>query len=422
MKQMLFSYLLITSILVLSEVEGLATASTAEFQVNARTSSDQANADIAMDLNGNFVVVWSSRFGTPGRSNDIFGRRFDPNCSPVGDEFQINTIISGNQKEPSVAMDTTGNFIVAWQGPGIDEEDIFIQQFDPNGQPIGDEFLVNTYTQGKQQCPKVAMSRDGAFAVVWESEKLGTDINTRVVSCQLFDVNGLAVGEEFEVDLLGDCRYPDIAMDPNGNFAVVWMEDGSSNNLIMIRLYNADGTARTKPLDASTIEFDTLTRPSIAMNNSGHFVVAWDGDPDRASLDDIHARLYDPNGIPLGDQFIVNTTLSDAQQYPQVAMNNRGEFVIVWESEIESSTVERDIFGQRYDSLGQPIGDEFQLNTFVEGDQGYPDIALSDNGVFVTVWQSNGQDGAGWGIFGKIGSIVDSGEHAPDELMDFYDF
>jgi hypothetical protein len=395
MRGILLSYLFIALI--------LAPVCFAEFQINTRTSRDQANAAIAMDPVGNFVIVWSS-YNQDGNSNGIFGQHFDPNCTPIGDEFQINTTTIGNQTESSVEINATGNFVVAWQGPGIDEEDIFIRRFDPNCQPLGDELLVNTYTQGKQQCPKVAMSRDGAFAVVWESEKPEED--TTVVSCQLFDANGLAVGEEFEVNLLDDCRYPDVAMDPNGNFAVVWMEDGSSSNLIMVRLYNADGTARTKPLDASTIEFNTITRPAIVMDANGYFVVAWDGDPDHASLDDIHARLFDPNGTALDEQFTVNTTLAGTQQYPQIAMNKMGEFVIVWEGEIESSTTERDIFAQRFDSLGQPIGDEFQINTYVEGDQKNLDVALSDNGVFVTVWQSNGQDGSGWGIFGEIGQYT----------------
>jgi hypothetical protein len=395
MRGVLLSYLFIASI--------SASACFAEFQVNTRTSNNQANPAIAMDVDGNFVIIWSS-YNQDGNSNGIFGQRFDPNCSPVGDEFQINTTISGNQTESSVAMNAAGDFIVAWQGPGIDEEDIFIQQFDPNGQPLGDELLVNSFTQGKQRYPKVAIDSSGAFAVVWESEKPDTDIT--VISCQLFDANGLVVGEEFDVNTPTDCRYPDVAMDPNGNFVIVWMQD-KSNNSIIGRLYDANGTAKTEHFEVSTINFSSITRPAIAMDANGYFVVAWDGDPDRAGFDDIHARLFDPNGTAIGEQFIVNTTQADAQQYPQVAINNMGEFVIVWETEIEAHTTGRDIFGQRYDSLGQPVGDEFQLNTFVEDDQGYPDVALSDNGIFVTVWQSKGQDGAGWGIFGEIGQYTD---------------
>lgn len=401
MKSTLFAYFLISSFFTLAWGE--------EFQVNTRTSLDQADPAISMNPAGNFVVVWSSRFSTPGRSNDILGQRFDPNCNPVGGEFQINTTISGNQTEPSVAMNALGYFVIVWHGPGLieeDQEDIFAQRFDPNGLPVDTEFLVNTYTQGKQRYPKVAMNMDGMFVIVWESEKLEAD--TTVVSCQLFDANGLVVGEEFEVNLLDDCRYPDIAIDPNGNFAVVWMEDGSSNNLIIIRLFNADGTARTKPLETSTINFNTITRPAIAMDANGYFVVAWDGDPERASQDDVHAHLFDPNGIPLGEQFVVNTTLDGAQQYPQVAKNDFGEFVIVWQGESGLEDYGTEIFGRRFNSLGEPIGDEFQLNTYIEGNQKSPAVAIRENGNFVTVWQSDDQDGSGWGIFGEKRSMADS--------------
>jgi len=414
MKRIFFSYLIITSI--------LASTSIAEFQVNTHTSSDQRVAAIAMDAAGNFVVVWSSRY-QDGSSNGIFGQLFDPNGIPIGDEFQINTTTSGNQTESSVAMDDVGNFVVAWHGPSIieeDKEDIFAQQFDPNGLPLGDELYVNSYTQGKQRYPMVAMNMDGAFAVVWESEKLIADKNRRVVSCQLFDVNGLFVGEEFDVNLPADCRSPDVAMDPNGNFTIVWMEDRSSKTkTIMAQLYNADGTAKTEPFEVSTINFSSccLTEPTIAMDGSGFFVVTWDGDPDKASLDDIHARWFDPNGIPISEQFMVNTTLDGPQQYPHVAMNNEGQFIIVWNSQTGTQTNERDIFGQLYDSLGNPIGVEFQLNTYTEGDQRNADIALSDNGVFVTVWQSDEQDGSGYGIFGEIQSIVGWADLNTDDLI-----
>lgn len=408
MKQTLFSYLVITSIFV--------SASWAEFQINTRSSNNQANAAIAMGADGNFVVVWSSYFGG-GRSNDIFGQHFDPNCGPVGGEFQVNTATAGNQTKPSVAMDAEGNFIVAWHGPGVSDEDIFTRRFDPNGQPLSDEFCVNSYTESRQRFPKVAMSGAGVFAVVWECEKL----NARVICGQLYDANGLAAGEEFEVNLLPDCRYPDVAMDANDNLAVVWMQDKSSNSIIA-RLYNADGTVRTEPFEVSTISFSSITQPSIGMAESGDFVVAWDGDPKLASLDDIHGRCYKFDGTAVGEQFVVNTTLDGAQQNPRVAMNSRGEFVIVWDSKIDPDINERDIFGQRYDSSCRPIGDEFQVNIYAVDDQKYPAVAIQENGKFVAVWQSYGQDGSGYGIFGEIGQIVGSADFNGDGFVNFSDY
>ena len=107
----------------------------AEFQVNTHTTNKQENPAIAMDSAGNFIVVWNS-YLQAGSSNGIFAQRFDPNCTPVGQEFQINTTSTGNQKEQSVAMNADGSFVIVWQGPGMtdeDKEDIFARRFYPNG-------------------------------------------------------------------------------------------------------------------------------------------------------------------------------------------------------------------------------------------------------------------------------------------------
>ena len=396
-----------------------AIACPAEFQVNTRTSSNQANPVIAADVSGNFVVVWNSYFS--GRSNEIFGRRFGPDASPIGGEFQINTTTSGNQKEPSVATDAVGNFVVFWYGPGVSEEDIFGRRFDSNGQPLSDQFGVNSRTESRQRLPKAAMNAAGACAVVWESDKLGAKPYAWTVSCQLYDGSGPAVGQEFQANLLPDCRYPDVAMDDNGNFAIVWLHDNNPNS-IMARLYNADGTARTDSFEVSTIGFNSVTRPSIAMDWSGGFVVAWDGDPVSSRLDDIHARCYTFDAVAMGEQFVVNTTITGTQQSPQVAMNNQREFVIVWNSQIDPDINERDIFGQRFDSSCTPIGDEFGANTYVANDQKWAAVAIRENGEFLTVWQSKGQDGSGYGVFGEMGQMVGSADFTGDGFVNFHDY
>ena len=393
--------------------------SRAEFQVNTRTSSDQANPVIAVDASGNFVVVWNSYFS--GRSNEIFGRRFDSNCSPLSDEFQINIETSGNQREPSVAMDAAGNFVVAWYGPGENKEDIFARRFDPNGQPLGSEFCVNTYTNDRQLYPDVAMDNDGGFIIVWESMNIPEE-GKKAICGRLYDSNGLNIGPEFVInDEPSVCRYPDVAMETEGNFAIVWMQDKSSNSIIA-RLYNADGTAKTEPFEISTIRFSSITRPSIAMDKDGNFVVAWDGDPNFASLDDIHARWYNFDGTAIGEQFIVNTTIEGPQQNPQVAMNNRGRFIIVWDSKIDPNINERDIFAQRYDIAGGPLGDEFQVNTYITDDQKRPSVAIGQNRNYVMAWQSYGQDGSGYGIFGNSGQMVGSADFNSDGLVNFNDY
>jgi hypothetical protein len=416
MKHSLISYM-ITGVF-------FASINGAEFQVNTHTSNDQRNAAISMDSLGNFAVVWSS-YGQDGSSNGIFGQLFDPNCGRLGEEFQINATSSGNQAEPAVVMDTTAGFIVAWQGPGRieeDQEDIFARRFDPNGLPIGDELLINSMTSDQQLYPSAAMNDDGSFIVVWESANT-PEQGDKAICGQLYDSNGVEFGPEFFVNTESSvCRYADVAADANGNFAVVWLDDKSSNS-IMCELFDPNGIPRTDVFQVNTVRFSSLTRPSIAMDSAGRFVVTWDGDPKLAGQDDIHARLYDANGTPLGEQFLVNTTTAYAQQYPQAAMSDDGQFVIVWDCRIDpNSDSEREIYGQRFDSRGQPAGDEFQVNSYFADDQRYPAVAIGPDGRFVAVWQSYAQDGSRYGIFARPGPIIGSADFNADGIVDFRDY
>src|SRR5205807_1418935 len=52
------------------------------------------------------------------------------------------------------------------------------------------------------------------------------------------------------------------------------------------------------------------------------------------------------------------------------------------------------------------IGPEFLVNTTTAGAQqtspaNAQSVAMAPNGSFVAVWQSSGQDGHGWGIYGQ---------------------
>jgi hypothetical protein len=394
----------------------------ADFQINTHTTNNQANPAIAADANGNFVVVWSS-YLQDGSSNGIFGRRFNAACQPTTGEFQINSTTAGNQTEPAIAMNPAGNFIVAWHGPGPSEEDIFARRFDLNCLPAGPEFRVNTYTFSKQRCPKVAMNTAGDFVVVWESEKLGAEPYAWTICGQLFYANSTPDGNEFEANLLLQCHYPDVAMDAAGNFTVVWMQDDSRPyNVIMARRYDPDGSPKADPCQVNTVGFVYTAYPSVAMDDTGHFVVAWDGDPASASQDDIHARRYKFDGTPLTAQFTVNTITAGAQKNPKAAMNNSREFIIVWNSESAPGSNIRDIFAQRYDSFSNPVGDEFRINTYTVDDQKYPAVIMDDSAAFITAWQSNEQDGSGFGIFGQIGPIIGSADLTGDGFINFADY
>jgi hypothetical protein len=373
----------------------------AEVQVNVRTSGSQTNPAVAVEAAGGSVIVWSSYFSTLGRSNDILARRLDSLGNFAGNEFQVNIMSEGNQSEPAVAAGRQGGFAIAWQGPGLDREDIFLRLFDPNGKPITDEMLVNPHTAGRQLSPSVAMS-DAALILAWESREVVDDVNRVFVRAQAFEPNGTALSGEITPDnTTYDGRYPEVAADGSGRFVVAWIQDRSSHP-ILARLFDPNGVPVTNAFQVNDESIASLARPSVAMNSLGCFVIAWDGDPNRGSDDDVHARLYGPDGLPASEPFIVNTIRTGAQQWPEVAINDANEFVIVWEHETGDPNTATDICARRFDSKGQPVGDQFQLNTYTQDRQRYPDVGVAADGSFIAAWGSESQDGSSYGVFAHV--------------------
>ncbi|HEY9843414.1 MAG TPA: fibronectin type III domain-containing protein, partial [Candidatus Obscuribacterales bacterium] len=176
---------------------GTLTASR-EFDINTFTSARQENSRVATDNTGHFVVAWQSGQGVDGSGAGIRGRLYS-GAKAQGPEFQINTYTSNDQISPDVAMRGNGSFVVVWQDQ-VQEGNfgIYGQRFDPDGEPVGSEFHINSYTSFNQTEPKIALDDAGNFVVVWKS--VLNDFSGDGVAGQLFDSNGNRIGSEFQVN------------------------------------------------------------------------------------------------------------------------------------------------------------------------------------------------------------------------------
>jgi len=113
-------------------------------------------------------------------------------------------------------------------------------------------------------------------------------------------------------------------------------------------------------------------------------------------------------GIPkkIGPEFQVNTYTTSNQQYPSVAGLSDGKFVVVWESNGQDGD-SYGIYGQMYNADGTEYLSEFQVNTYITRVQKFPSVAGLSDGKFVVVWESGStsppyQDGNGYGVYGQI--------------------
>src|SRR6185503_4434191 len=95
--------------------------------------------------------------------------------------------------------------------------------------------------------------------------------------------------------------------------------------------------------------------------------------------------------------FRVNTYTTHSQDFPAVASDSAGNFVVVWQSGYQDGGggfLAPGVFAQRFASTGAPRGPEFRVNTYTTDRQHLPAVASDTSGNFVVVWSSDTQDGS----------------------------
>ena len=382
-----------------------------EFRVNTYTTSSQASPSVAADSSGNFVVVWHS-FAQDGALNGVFGQRYASSGIPLGPEFRVNTYTTSYQVEPSVATDPAGNFVVVWTSEFQDGSGtgIFGQRYANSGAPVGPEFRVNTYTTGDQGRVAVASGTSGNFVVVWQSD--GPDGSLSGVFGQRYASSGAPLGSEFLVNtyVTNFQGGPAVAVDSSGNFIVAWRSFGQDGSYwgVFGQRYASSGIPLGPEFRVNTYTTGVQYEPSVATDTGGNFVVIWQSAG-------ISGQRYAGSGIPLGPEFRVNTYTSSSQSGPSVAADPSGNLVVVWQSFGQDGSL-GGVFGQRYATSGVPLGSEFRVNTYTTSTQGYfgPSVTADTSGRFVVIWDSNTEDGSAFGVFGQRYNLI-----VPVELMRF---
>lgn len=139
-----------------------------EFLVNSTVAKEQEFSSVAMDADGNFVITWSSK-DLDGDNWGVFAQRYNSAGVAQGGEFQVNLTTSKEQMHSSVAMDVDGDFVISWTSNDQDGNGrgVYARQYDAIGVAKGGETLVNSTTSGDQEYSSVAMDARGGFVVVW---------------------------------------------------------------------------------------------------------------------------------------------------------------------------------------------------------------------------------------------------------------
>jgi hypothetical protein len=95
----------------LASVAGATVPVGPELQVNTYTTNNQMRSVAAVEGDGDFVVAWESE-GQDGNDKGIFAQRFSSYGDRIGIELQVNTHTPSFQQIPALAIDADGDFVV----------------------------------------------------------------------------------------------------------------------------------------------------------------------------------------------------------------------------------------------------------------------------------------------------------------------
>lgn len=290
----------------------------------------------------------------------IFFRRYDAAGNPrdAGERMANTTVPTGVgqdavQEHPTVAMDADGNFVVVWtvsetSGSLNSQRNVFMRRYTQGGVPIDlTEVQVNTSTTQVEKLATVAMNADGDMVILWSSastvngdfELLGRYMRSE--DGQFGPVFNAVTG------VLND-QYASVGLDNAGDFVITYtvgsLVTENPNNLngdaeVFFRRFTAPlGVAAAPVAKDAGDRFMTVTNTAIpgvqrfsrvgVVPETGDFTIVWDGlgpatvdfngdavaEETIATGGGVFGQRFLANGTQVGNLFRVNTSLAGPQR------------------------------------------------------------------------------------------------------------
>lgn len=353
-----------------------------EITVENQSFADISNPAIAADKDGAFAVIYDLE--KSGGYNEILGARYN---QLGGHHEDLTFQDTGGEEEaanPTIAMNSRGDFVVAWDdaefelnSPCEENQDcegtgVYFKQYkDAPNEPycLVEEYMVNDFSMGTQYRPSVDVDQNGNYVVVWQGEWHSTVEDGSGIIGQRYNADGTKAGIEFQVNTTTTSQQvqPHVATDPVGNFTVVWSSYDSPNQAydIMGQRFFADGTKNGSEFEIDQkvdVSQEQLLNPSIDINSDGDAIVVWQANNSGNGMYGLYGRRIESDGIMAGNEFKMDSrTASGSRNNPDVAIDNDGGFVVAWGARVSG---DEKTYIRRFDSKDGALDqDDVQISS-----------------------------------------------------------
>jgi hypothetical protein len=376
-----------------------------ELHINTITSNAQMMSDTASQpaANGKTVHVWVHKVSAD--NTDIRAQIYNGSGSKVGGEIVVASSVR-YELDPAVAVDLQGNFVVVWTDQvSSSNVDIKARRFSSSGAALGGSFTVAGDSRNEWE-PDVAKADNGDFVVSYTLDYSSTD---KDVKAKRFNSAGTLLGTVNVAVLSRNEHDSSVARTADGRFAVAYQDDvpragGGVNTNIKLKRYSSAGALLGTHDIANTDPSEW--NPDVAMDRDGNTVVVYQF---LVSAGDSNIRARKVNEFGTMGAVMGVTSSSDYEVAPAVAMDltpGDGDFVVAYGvPEGGGWFPPRRVFVREMFSGG---GAKATHDLGLQGGL-WDDPAISINGSdswFVSYGSGNRPDDPDGGIFGRRGTLV----------------
>ncbi len=363
---------------------------------DALLESQRSAGSVALGPDGGTLAAFHGRMivdqRMAGDDREIFVRRLSESGTQLGNVIRVNEITRGDQSGPIIDSDSSGNFLVAWQGRGAaDLHGIFARRFLADGSAAGSQFRVNQNSQGFQSNPDLAMSADGRGVVVWQGPGTG-DVDG--IWLRRIGTNGQPVGADVLVNTTtaNEQSAPAVTVDDAGNVVVTWSSRSANGDDwdIFLQRFNANGDRQGTETRVNTTTVGSQHDSAVDVNGVGEFIVGWNSFSQDGDGWGVFAQRFDAAGARMGSEQRVNTSTPGHQRDIAVVLAEAGEYLAAWSQGLPDGSG-WEVQARTFDAEGTGDGDVFTVNRGTtgpnSGDQRFPDVVLDEDGISLIAFQ-----------------------------------
>jgi len=263
----------------------------------------------------------------------------------------------------------------------------------PADDPI--EIFSPTTTTGGVS-PAIAGNDRGDFVVTWRILSSPPSYESEV-RARMFNRRGEAVGSPLLIQASGAPSIAQVAISRAGRSVITWQDSPGPcciESVVRAQRYVAAAPRPSPPFFVAQDTSSLHEWPSVAMDATGNFVVVWN-EESRGQF--VSAQRFARNGKRVGPEFPVSVAPLFQATDPSIAMGDSGGFAVFWQSF-------PGLVGRVFDHRGQAVSDEFDAPEFGTDPYQRPfhqRVAMDGEGNFVVVATTYGLDGSGLGVTGQ---------------------